>query len=441
MNDCVPHCRRTSCTATPAQRTCTRPRPCWRASPPTPVGGRAGGRAGCLRLRVVALHLSAALQRPAPSGFPAVLPILLRHGSHVTSSGACSSPRGRPPGRIHRGEGGLEDSPPPVLAGTSAYPPTHSPPPPSNQTCSTPYATAWTTPTAACWSTSAEQRAGWTPPASTLTRYVHRVAAASCPLALPGASTAGWSLAEGGLLLRRARRPGVRGRQWEGRGSLSTLSASADQVCAVGSGRAQRWMRCTQVHVVPRPVPASSLSQTEHDGGRSAWRDHRARCPGVGPLLGPAQRRARPRARHAPKVSGSTAGAGAGRRLGLGDRQPRVLRTRRVSCETCSLCVGSGAARLGCHWKPQPLANTSCNLQQQPPLPSRGLTPRVGGCGRRPLARCRHPFVALSSDRRRWRQCEVRAEDYAFVLLSRFINSVENKVRPHLGSIEMYCSR
>ncbi|PSC69113.1 water chloroplastic [Micractinium conductrix] len=29
--------------------------------------------------------------------------------------------------------------------------------------------------------------------------------------------------------------------------------------------------------------------------------------------------------------------------------------------------------------------------------------------------------------RQKWRQCEVRAEDYAFVLLSRFINSVENK--------------
>ena len=30
---------------------------------------------------------------------------------------------------------------------------------------------------------------------------------------------------------------------------------------------------------------------------------------------------------------------------------------------------------------------------------------------------------------RRWRQCEVRAEDYMFVLYSRFINALEDKVR------------
>jgi len=28
----------------------------------------------------------------------------------------------------------------------------------------------------------------------------------------------------------------------------------------------------------------------------------------------------------------------------------------------------------------------------------------------------------------RWRQCEVRAEDYTFVLFSRFINAIEEKV-------------
>ena len=28
----------------------------------------------------------------------------------------------------------------------------------------------------------------------------------------------------------------------------------------------------------------------------------------------------------------------------------------------------------------------------------------------------------------RWRQCEVRAEDYAFVVLSRFVNSLSNYV-------------
>lgn len=46
------------------------------------------------------------------------------------------------------------------------------------------------------------------------------------------------------------------------------------------------------------------------------------------------------------------------------------------------------------------------------------------------------PDSALAM-RQQWRLSEVRCEDYAFVLLSRLINSLEEKVRRHLASLQL----